>query len=257
MPTESLLEMYFHRPLVELFEAHYGRHVLRLIKPSQRQERFLGFDQAWTLRTTQTNDEFMHDIAAKVRLARAGKYTGRFVGYFLQFKSGQIVQRRSRYTPSHMAGGAARFELYTQPTGDHQWPWSQHETLARLQSALGSRGEVSYACPMLFGDVDVFLQPSLDDLHIVPLASAPLLGESERHFIYFDHRARDPWWCSEAVRASKLRPSEWVSRVARASETNGDLLEDLERVRAVFSERRGRDSFRFPRQLTILELAPA
>lgn len=43
--NESLLEMHYHRAIVECFTQIYGARYLRLFKPSSRLEAWVGFDQ--------------------------------------------------------------------------------------------------------------------------------------------------------------------------------------------------------------------
>jgi hypothetical protein len=51
--TEALLEMHYHRSIVKTFEETYGSKFLRLLKPSQQMETWVGFDQAWTRTISQ------------------------------------------------------------------------------------------------------------------------------------------------------------------------------------------------------------
>jgi hypothetical protein len=45
--TEALLEMHFHRAMVECFSRVFGARFLRLLKPSSQREVWIDFDQGW------------------------------------------------------------------------------------------------------------------------------------------------------------------------------------------------------------------
>ena len=92
-----------------------------------------------------------------------------YVGYFLQFKRPEEMVRRGQTTPSDFTTPYYRFELSLKAsklTG-----LSQHETLLRLHKIQDA--DVSYACPMLFTEDNLHREPSLDDVQVVSVSTAP------------------------------------------------------------------------------------
>lgn len=100
MITETVLEMHFHRPLMDALRNTLGlgdTGTLTFYKYSQRKECFVGFDQAYAKSELSEIDFFD-------QLKTAANFSGyalpnQFIGYFLQFKVVKEMARRSRYTP--------------------------------------------------------------------------------------------------------------------------------------------------------------
>ena len=42
--TEALLELHYHRAIVDLFAHFFGAGFMRMLKPSTQQEMWVGFD---------------------------------------------------------------------------------------------------------------------------------------------------------------------------------------------------------------------
>ena len=206
--TEALTEMHFYRPLFDLFEAHYGRQVLRVLKPSQNREAFLGFDLAWVQTTEagatvagvqQDLQDFIHKATPNAPSV--------FLGYFLQFKVVDEITRKSKAVPPGFQTPYLRSELSMHPNKESGI--SQHETLLRLHRL--PLTDVSYACAMLLYEEELHRPASLDDLRIVPIATAPTgYASNERHFIAFQARDSQPVWCSDPVEGKSVTPREWV-----------------------------------------------
>ena len=224
--TESLLEMHFHRPLLNLFEAHFGRQFLRILKPSTSREVLLGFDQGWVhteLPLTDFRDQLQAQIAAG-----ASAHERRFVGYFLQFKTVERLSK-GKYKPESFDSPYLRSELDVVPNDNVGR--SQHETLLRLQSLVGC--DVNYACPMILDEDQLYAPPDLDDLRVVPISGSPKnLTQDERHFICFRNTRDDaPLWCSEPVEGRSFSATTWVSaeRAHRrdTAKTLASLLDSL------------------------------
>lgn len=207
---EALLEMYFFRPLFDLFEETFGRKVLRVLKPTQRREARLGFDSAWIQPTKPGDslesirrdlDNFIHN--------KSQTRASLFVGYFLQFKVVESMVRRSRTMSKRVRAPYLRSRLSLEP--NQGTGISQHETLRRL--SLHPNTDVSYACPMLLSEDDLYRKPELDDLRIVSVGTAPLYSSwyGMPHFIVFQNPAAQPLWCSDPVDGIARNPHEWVA----------------------------------------------
>lgn len=208
---EALLEMAYFAPLAKLFEEVLGRAFLRVFKPSQQDEVFVGFDQAWAP-ISATTHELVDEIGKGLRTGvRPGIV--RF-GYFLQFKSPTLRERSSSNTPS---GASARyFEaiLSTKPAKKGALP-SQHETLRALHR-LGV-GDVSYAVPCLESSDHIFGESAalLDRLVVLNVSSSPggwLPGS--RHAIIATRDLTRAFWHSEPVDAEPIDRRAWASRVS-------------------------------------------
>lgn len=249
--TEALLEMHFYRPLFDLFEATYGQRVLRVLKPSQNKEAFLGFDLAWVrtqpgapLAGVQQNlQEFVHTGTSVATV---------FLGYFLQFKVVDEVQRKSKSMPSGFKPPYFRVELSMHP--NEQTGISQHETLLRLRALPNT--DVSYACPMLFDETELHRPPTLDDLRIVPVATAPQgYASNERHFIAFQDVDAQPVWCSEPVAGRAVHPRDWVATLRPLDAEHLDAW--LRAIRNALSGERDWRGKRLLYALTIVALGEA
>ena len=208
--TEALLEMHFHHALVEHFSALYGANFLRLLKPSQQQEAWVGFDQGWVnINLPQT--QFLNELRSVInnQLTNINKF---YIGFFLQFKRVAIVRRRSRLIPNHYNLPYFRSKLSLHPNSNSGR--SQHETLLLLQNINNS--SVFYACGMLFNVDAIYQQPDLNRLRLVPITSAPPgWNTNENHFIMFqtvdDH---NPYWRSEPIKGISYSIEEWSSSEA-------------------------------------------
>ena len=142
---------------------------------------------------------------------------------------------------------------------------SQHETLIRLHEI--QNADVSYACPMLFTEDDLHREPSLDDVQVVSVSTAPPgYLTTERHFVAF--RAKDdpaPVWCSEPIPGRALSLAEWFRSLRLEFMSSAQLLEWLQEISLAVQVRPQKGESRsipkrdgrghiMPRALTILEL---
>ncbi len=255
--TESLLEMHYHRPMVRLFEEFFGARVFRLIKPSTRTEAFVGFDQAW-VKTELSQARFVAELRKAIDQGSATLGGRVFVGYFLQFKPVDRVAKRSQKLPPAITAPYLRAAIdlrRNKSTGR-----SQHETLIRLSGVLGT--EVHYACPMLLDPDQIYDEPDLDTLRLVPVSSAPVgyTTNQSHHIVFQDEASNDWYWCSEPVSARVYGPRDWLQAAAPKPMTSAQMLAWLDVVgQAVNVDRKSRQFVEDPKPvlpsaLTILEL---
>lgn len=259
---EALLEMHFYHAFRRFVEDHFGRELLRILKPSTTREAYLGFDQGFARCEVSAVD-----LQKQLREAIASNATAvpaMYVGYFLQYKRPERIERRGKLAPTDFKTPYYRFELSLKAstlTGI-----SQHETLLRLQGIRNA--DVSYACPMLFTEDDLHREPNLDDVRVVPISTAPPgYLTAERHFVAF--RTKDdpaPVWCSEPTPGKSLPLPEWFRALRPELKGPAQLLEWLREVsQAALSVREkereqgapGQEApptgHAMPRALTILE----
>src|SRR5262245_37654817 len=142
--TEALLELHYHRAIVDTFAAVFGVPFLRMLKPSTQQEAWVGFDQGW-VHTSISNADLYAALASTISVG--GSQVQAFhLGYFLQFKVVHTLLRRSHLAPTTFRSPYFRSELSVWPNASTGL--SQHETLRRLAAIEGAL--VYYACPLLF-----------------------------------------------------------------------------------------------------------
>src|SRR5262245_23761522 len=107
--TEALLELHYHRAIVDTFAAVFGARFLRMLKPSTQQEVWVGFDQGWVNTSMSTQDLY---ATLSGSIAAGQTQTAAFhLGYFLQFKVVNTLTRRSRFTPTGFVSPYLRSEL--------------------------------------------------------------------------------------------------------------------------------------------------
>lgn len=255
--TESLLEMHYHRAFVKLFEDFFGRRVLRIIKPSTRSEAFLGFDQAW-VKTPLPLNTFTAELRRAINTGATSLGGQSFLGYFMQFKRVDRMAKGSRKLPPSIRAPYLRAEIDLRR--NKQTGRSQHETLTRLNAIIGA--DVHYACPMLLDADQIYDEPDLDTLRLVPVASAPTgFNTNESHHIVFqDENSPDWFWCSEPQAATVLRPLQWLQQAPTLLLNGAQLAERLEKIRAfIAAEREPRtwlgETPAIPTSFTVIELA--
>lgn len=201
MVSEALLEMHYHRALVELFKEIHGASYLHMIKPTPQREKYLGFDQAWMPLEFDENDviDLLDDPGELDRELI-------FLGYILQFKRPKVLVRSSSRKPPHYHTPYVRFELDLGSKSDTRL--SQHELLVCLSRFC--HAHVSYVCPMLFDKLDVFSEPDIQDLRFVEVSSAPLFNRGETHCITFQSDSDYlPYWMSEPRRSESFGVRDW------------------------------------------------
>jgi len=205
--TEALLEMHFHRAIVEEFKKKYGSNFLKILKPSPQQEAWIGFDQGWVRTSIKTRELF--NRLSKAIQSNTSDVKNFYFGYFLQFKKVEEIKKSSRYKPNSYIIPYLRSELSLNPnklTG-----LSQHETLIRLNKIENTT--VWYCCAMLFNLTDVWKDPDVNRLRFIDISSAPSgWATNQRHFITFQ-RDNDinPLWFSEPTIGEFKSIKEWIS----------------------------------------------
>jgi hypothetical protein len=252
--TEALLEMHYYQVFRALVQDHLGREVLRILKPSTNEEAFLGFDQGFA-RCHLSSVELRQQLREAIESSSTA-ISPMYMGYFLQYKRPEIlVRKHKKTTPAGFDIPYYRFELKLEPSKVSGI--SQHETLLRLQQIRNA--DVSYACPMLFVEDDLYREPDLNDVRVVSLSTAPSgYSTNERHFVAF--RTRDdenPDWCSEPTRGKSLSLPDWFRGLRIELMTPGAFLEwyaELSRFVVGLSLGSRGDRYFLPPALTILEL---
>lgn len=192
---ESLLEMHFHRALIDYYADRFGAKFLRLYKPVPQKEAWVGFDQGWT-RSSLTERELFE--ALKVTIKNNGVAVDKFyLGEFLQFKVVDTIVRRSERMPDSYSTPYYRSELSLKP--NKSTGISQHETLLRLNKIRGAT--VLYACGMVFTDDELWQTPDVNKLRFVDIGSAPngWATNVSHHIVFKDPTDNAPLWCSEPV----------------------------------------------------------
>ncbi|MGC9395085.1 MAG: hypothetical protein ACP5J4_09535 [Anaerolineae bacterium] len=205
--TEALLEMHFHRAIVEHFSKVYGANFLRLLKPSSQKEVWVGFDQGWIC-TPLTTEQFFAELSQAIQ-SSAQNVARFYLGYFLQFKTVQKITRKSALMPERYITPYFRSELSVKPNPTTRL--SQHETLLRLNEIHSTN--VCYACAMLFDLDEIYVAPNVKRLRCVDISSSPRgWATNERHFITFQcEDDPTPFWCSQPMPAVALSFDEWAS----------------------------------------------
>lgn len=187
--NEALLEMHYYAALHAHFSKILGVEHLQILKPTQRREKWLGFDQGWVSsanppeRVEQNLLDFIQD----------GSYFSAFRAFFLQFKV--VEERKSkRGAPFQWSVPWYSASISVKPNKDTGL--SQHETLVRL-SAL-SEAFVAYACPMIFTMADLVKPADLRTLRQIDVRFAPQGWlTNEGHKLAFESPTADAFWCSE------------------------------------------------------------
>jgi len=223
--TEALLEMHFHGVMVQRFAQRYGARFLKLLKPSPKQEAWVGFDQGW-VRTSVTTRQLFNDLQQAIQNQRTN-VNNFYFGFFLQFKLVEKIVRNSRLKPANYTTPYYRSELSLRPnptTGI-----SQHETLLRLSLVAGAN--VSYACGMLFDIADIWDVPNVNKLRCIDITTSPAgWATNQRHFIAFQtENDQTPCWCSEPIIGKSISFDEWAFGDERISpkKMTGQQLQTL------------------------------
>ncbi len=205
--NEAMMEMHFHRAIVNHFRSTFGANFLRLFKPTQRREAWVGFDQGW-MRTELSQAQLFESLRNAVQRG-VNSVDNFYVGYFLQFKIVERIRRRSKHMPTQYRPPYLRSELSLYPNALTQL--SQHETLLRLSNI--ANASVAYACAMFFEPEEIYEEVDLTRLRCVPLDTAPSgWATNQRHFIAFqgplDHV---PLWCSRQKEGKAFSFADWAS----------------------------------------------
>lgn len=233
--TETVLEMHYHRPLMDLFRETYGlspNGQFNFFKYSPQREVFLGFDQAFAM-TELTDDQFFNQLKSSA-MNNGYKLSSRFIAYFLQFKVVTELQKRQKKTPTQIKS-KPHYRASLDTTKNDNTGFSQHELLYNLSKNDGAM--VYYACPMVFEKSALYeVNVDLDALRLVDFASCPSdFSDNSKHYIYFDQKQSQPIWCSDPVDGNALTSRQFVeSVIGRIKQTSPQ--DSVEKVTALLSK---------------------
>lgn len=210
--TETVLEMHYHRPLMDLFRqtSGLGPGKFNFFKYSPQREAFLGFDQAFAM-TELTDEQFFEQLKASA-MTSGYRLASRFAAFFLQFKVVTELQRRQKKTPTQITS-RPHYRSSLDTTKNDTTGFSQHELLYNLSKNDGAM--VCYACPMIFDKAGLYeVNVDLDALRLADLTSCPSdFTDNSKHYIYFDQKQSQPIWCSEPVEGRALTAGQFAERV--------------------------------------------
>jgi hypothetical protein len=243
---ETLLEMHYFGALREHFATILGLPNLRILKPTPRREKWLGFDQAFVTSTQsglpleRSLSQFIHSNRRPLTVFRA---------VFMQFKV--VEQRRSRRgAPPNYAVPWFAAELSTKKDPDTKN--SQHETLTRLAELPNTFA--AYACPMLFSLDDILRPADLTTLRQIDVRSAPSGWLTDgQHKLAFLSPSSDADWCSDPTPAKELDLGRAVGQLKPMN--GGELLHFLVEVRDIVWSAREPNTERHEMPLSLLILA--
>lgn len=226
--TEALLESHYYLAFRRLLEEVFGRRVLRILKPSQRREVFLGFDQGFARsRGDVAVSRLLNDLREAIDQSRTSA-TSLWFGYFMQYKRVEEMTRRSKSVP--FVTRVPYYRVALSLTKKKETGRSQHETLVRLSRIVGA--DVVYACPMLFHEDELHDEANVDDVRLVPVNEAPAgYLSDERHSIVFSSRNDpNPCWCSEPVSGSSYTFRHWLAQRGDLLKSPGEFREFLNKI---------------------------
>lgn len=208
--NETVLEMHYHRPLMDLFRETFGlgkSGQINFYKYSPRKECFIGFDQAYV--KTQLSEDNFFDILQKSASNDGYALKEAFVGYFLQFKVVKRMQKMTRVTPSCITR-SPHYRVDLDTTKNQKTGFSQHELLWNLKSNNGAM--VYYACPMIFEKEDLYeVNVELDTLRLADVNTCPsAYQDNGKHHIYFNTPDESPFWCSDPVKGEAVTPRSFA-----------------------------------------------
>lgn len=246
--SETVLEMHYHHPLMDLIRNTYGvgqTGKFKFFKYTPQKEVFLGFDQAYAV-TEISDDDFFAQL--KTSAMKDGyKLKQTFIAYFLQFKVVSELQKYQKKNPPQIIS-KPYYRATLDTTKNDRTGFSQHELLYNLSKNNGAM--VYYACPMLFDKSALYeVNVSLEPLRLVDFSSCPSdFSDNSKHYIYFDQKQTDPIWCSDPVLGTAITADEFarlvVSRLRQASpeETVAQVFELLRAIKEGFAKRVDREA---------------
>ena len=239
MITETVLEMHYHKPIMDLFRSALGLGTsgkINFYKYSPQKECFVGFDQAYAVSDLSIDGFF--SMLKESATSNSYKLPDKFVGYFLQFKVVKVMQTRRKYTPSNIRR-IPHYRVKLDTTKNINTGLSQHELLYNLNSNPGAM--VYYACPMLFDRSDLYaINVDLNSLKLADLDTCPSpYNDNDNHFIYYNDVDSEPIWCSDPVQGKGISAKTFVENTARMiqevapSESAQALLKVLTNIEGV------------------------
>lgn len=211
--TETVLEMHYHRPVMELIRDTYGLGAtgnFNFYKYSPQREAFLGFDQAYAM--TELSDEKFFERMSAAAMNDEYRLSSRFLAYFLQFKVVSEMKKRMKHTPAQITS-RPHYRAALDTTKNDRTGFSQHELLYNLERNDGAM--VYYACPMIFDKSSLYeVQVNLDSLRLVEMSSCPSsFADNSNHYLYFDQKDSEPVWCSDPIIGSAVSSKEFAGRL--------------------------------------------
>lgn len=210
MITETVLEMHYHRPILDLVRSVIGLDDpdgVNFYKYSPQREAFIGFDQAYV--TTDLSEEDFFAELRNASMTNNYELDVKYIGFFLQFKVVKQMKTRTRYTPPQITN-RPYYRITLDTTKNVNTGVSQHELLFNLKNNPGAL--VFYACPMIF-DRSMLYQVNVDlsTLRLVDLSSCPsAYTDNDNHFIFFNDPTGMPVWRSEPVEGKAIDPKSFA-----------------------------------------------
>ncbi len=235
--NETVLEMHYHRPLLELFRnaCGVGPKAFNFYKYSPQRECFIGFDQAY-VRTQMSEEEFFELLKDSATTSNY-QLNQKFVGYFLQFKVVAEMRKMMKHTPPQITN-RPHYRVSLDTKRNINTGLSQHELLYNLNRNSGAM--VYYACPMIFDRASLYdIDVDLDTLHLADLNSCPSqYSDNDSHFIYFNDKASQPIWCSDPVKGIGIFPKNLLSAVL-AKAAHMDSAQSAKELRSLLMDLKG------------------
>jgi hypothetical protein len=212
--NETVLEMHFHKPLMDLFRETFGVGKIGKVnfyKYSPQKEVFVGFDQAYAM--TELSDGEFFKMLKESAANTSYKLPKKFLAYFLQFKVVRQMVNIQKHTPK-IINAKPHYRSTLDTKKNQTTGFSQHELLHQLSHNDGAM--VYYACPMLFDKSALYsIDVDLDQLRLADLLSCPSkYSDNETHYVYFNAPTGDPIWCSEPVVGKAFGANDFVRSVA-------------------------------------------
>lgn len=210
MITETVLEMHYHRPIMDLVRSTLGLGIpsgVNFYKYSPQKEAFIGFDQAYV--TTELSEEDFFAVLRNASMSNSYQLDSKYVGFFLQFKVVKQMQARTRYTPS-LITNRPHYRVSLDTKRNVNTGVSQHELLYNLKNNPGAL--VFYACPMIFDRSMLYeVNVDLSTLRLADVTSCPsAYTDNDNHFVFFNDTNVLPVWCSEPVEGKAVDPKSFV-----------------------------------------------
>lgn len=237
--NETVLEMHFHKPLMDLFRATYGvggPGMMSFYKYSPQKEVFVGFDQVYAM--TELRDDQFFEMLKECAANSAYKLPKKFLAFFLQFKVVRTMANIQKHTPPTI-NKKPHYRVKLDTSKNQNTGMSQHELLFQLCKNDGA--VVYYACPMIFDKAALYqVVVDLDPLRFVDVRSCPSqYSDNETHHIYFNEPLATPIWCSTPVEGESIGAPQLASYIVsqlkqlEAGPSALQLLKLLTRIRSV------------------------
>lgn len=221
MTTETVLEMHYHRPIMDLVRLVLGLGApggVNFYKYSPQREAFIGFDQAYV--TTDLSEEEFFAVLRNASMTNNYQLDSKYIGFFLQFKVVKEMQARTRYTPSSITN-RPHYRVSLDTTKNINTGVSQHELLFNLKNNPGAF--VFYACPMIFDRSMLYeVNVDLSTLRLADVSSCPsVYADNDNHFIFFNDQDASPVWCSDPVEGKAVDPKSFAQMLRSYADSLG------------------------------------